>query len=84
VKKSFQLGGHKAAAIAMVSNKASIWMVSDLPEEIVKLLFATPFNKLDKAIHEALLKLGKDSRILVMPVGGSTLPEVTKSPKFKD
>jgi len=84
VEKSFQLGGHKAAAIAMVSKKASIWMVSDLPEEIVKLFFATPFYRLDEAVKKALLKLGKDSRILIMPTGSSTLPEMAKRPKFKD
>lgn len=43
VKTSFQLGGHKAATIAMTSKKVSIWMIPELPEETVKLFFATPF-----------------------------------------
>ena len=36
IRKDFQLGGHKAAAIAMVLQKADIFLVSDLPDDLVR------------------------------------------------
>lgn len=70
----FELGGHKAAAIALVQRKAQIYMVSDLEDEIVKKMFMTPFKAVDKALESALKECGRNSGIIVMPYGGSTLP----------
>ena len=38
IKINFKLGGHKAAAIAMVLEKAKIYMVSDLADDLVRKL----------------------------------------------
>lgn len=76
VRRDFRLGGHKAAAIAMVLKKARIFLVSDMEEEFVKTLFMTPFATAQAALMEAFALLGKDARVLAMPHGGSTLPRL--------
>ncbi|MBE7034556.1 MAG: nickel-dependent lactate racemase [Ruminococcaceae bacterium] len=78
IRKNFQLGGHKAAAIAMVAKQADISLVSELPEDFVKSLYLTPFTSLDDALASAFAKYGEDARVIVMPYAGSTLPTYTK------
>ena len=74
IHKEFKLGGHKAAAIAMVLEKAEIYLVSDMEPEFVKSLFMTPFNSVQEAYDAAVNKLGSEAKIIAMPYGGSTLP----------
>lgn len=74
IQQHFELGGHKAAAIAMVLNKCSIYLVSDLPEEMAKKTLMKPFADVQQAYEDALTVLGGDSKVIVMPFGGSTLP----------
>lgn len=77
VKKHFELGGHKAAAIAMVLEHAEIYLVSELEPDFVKELFMVPFYSAQKAFEKAFQKMGPGVKVLVMPSGGSTLPKVT-------
>lgn len=74
IHEDFQLGGHKAAAIAMVMEKAKIYMVSDMPDELVRSIFMEPFHTVQEALDAATRELGRDSTVYVMPHGGSTLP----------
>lgn len=74
IQREFQLGGHKAAAIAMVLEKAAVYLVSELEPEFVKSIFLTPFKSAQAALEEAFSKLGENASVLVMPYGGSTLP----------
>jgi nickel-dependent lactate racemase len=74
VKSDFQLGGHKAAAIAMVLSQCSIFMVSDMADELVKKTFMTPFRNIQSALDLALNKIGPGAKVIIMPHGGSTLP----------
>lgn len=78
IRKDFQLGGHKAAAIAMVAKNADICLVCDLPEDFVKSLYLTPFGSLDDALASAYAKHGEDARVIVMPYAGSTLPTLAE------
>ena len=74
IRREFRLGGHKAAAIAQVTKKADIYLVSSLPEEMVKKLYMTPFTDL-KAAYDAAMKVkGENARVYCMTVGGTTLP----------
>ncbi len=75
VKHDFRLGGHKAAAIAMVLERASIFLVSEMEPEFVKSLFMEPFQQIQRAYDEASARLGRDASIIVMPYGGSTFPK---------
>ena len=74
VKRNFQLGGHKAAAIAMVLERAKIFLVSEMPDELTEKCFLTPFPTVQAALDEAYRQLGSTATVLAMPYGGSTLP----------
>lgn len=74
IHKEFRLGGHKAAAIAQVTKKADIYLVSSLPEEMVKKLYMKPFADLQSAYDAAMAVKGDDARVYCMTVGGTTLP----------
>lgn len=74
VKSDFQLGGHKAAAIAMVLENAKVVLVSELPDEQVRAAFLEPAGSAQEALDRALEAYGEDATVLVMPYGGSTLP----------
>jgi len=74
IARDFQLGGHKAAAIAMVLRQADVYLVSELPEAFVERIFLKPFSTAQAAFDAAFAKLGPDAAVLAMPYGGSTLP----------
>ena len=74
IQREFRLGGHKAAAIAMVLENADIYLVSDLPDELVRKLFMIPYHTVEEAYAAAAAKCGPDAAVLAMPYGGSTLP----------
>lgn len=76
IGRDFQLGGHKAAAIAMTLEKADIYLVSDLEPDFVRSLFLTPMPDVQTALDHARQKLGNQATILAMPYGGSTLPRI--------
>lgn len=76
VQTHFQLGGHKAAAIAMVLENADIYLVSEMPDDLVRDCFLIPAKSAQDALDEAFSRLGGDAAVLVMPYGGSTLPRV--------
>ena len=74
IGRDFQLGGHKAAAIAMVLQNAEIYLVSDLEDDFVKKIFLKPAHSAQEALDAAFDRLGPDATVLAMPYGGSTLP----------
>lgn len=74
IRSNFKLGGHKAAAISMILEKAKIYMVSDLSCEIVQKLNFIPFSSVQDAVDCAISEFGEQSKVLVMPQAGSTLP----------
>ncbi len=74
IQKNFELGGHKAAAIAMTLKKAGIFLVSDLDGDLVRSIFLKPFADVAEAQEEVYRLLGTDAKTLLMPYGGSTLP----------
>ncbi len=74
IQTDFQLGGHKAAAIAMVLEDADIYLVSELDPALVKRIFLMPFTTVQEAFDAALRQQGANASVLVMPFGGSTLP----------
>ena len=76
IGRDFQLGGHKAAAIAMVLENADIYLVSELPPSLVSSIFLTPFPTAQQALDAAFAKMGGGASVLVMPYGGSTLPTI--------
>ena len=76
IKRDFQLGGHKAAAIAMILKDSDIFLVSELPHESVIKMHMTPFADAQSALDAAFLKIGRNASVITMPFGGSTLPRM--------
>lgn len=74
ISHDFQLGGHKAAAIAMVLEKASIDLVSEMDDDFVRRIFLEPKPSAQAALDAAFQKYGPNATVLAMPHGGSTLP----------
>ena len=78
IHKQFELGGHKAAAIAMVLENAQIDLVSEMPDALVRSIFLNPQPSAQHALDEALQRYGPDATVLAMPFGGATLPVATE------
>lgn len=76
IKKDFKLGGHKAAAVALVLKNSRIFLVSDLDPQLVKSIHLEPYASLEEAYSAATSIKGADSCVYVMPYGGSTLPSL--------
>ena len=74
IRGDFQLGGHKAAAIALVLQRARVFLVSEMDEELVRTAFLEPYRDAQTAMDEALRLKGPEASVIVMPYGGSTLP----------
>jgi nickel-dependent lactate racemase len=71
-KSGFVMGGHKAALIAALSKRIDLYLVSSLPDEMVRRAYFIPAT-LDGALEAALAKHGEKAKIIMMPYGGSTL-----------
>ena len=74
IQQEFVLGGHKAAAIAMVLEHASIDLVSEMDPDFVRSIFLTPRKSAQEAFDLAMKRYGDDATVIAMPYGGATLP----------
>ena len=74
IHEKFQLGGHKAAAIAMVLQNAQIDLVSQMEPDFVRSIFLTPRASAQEALDAAFDKYGENATVIAMPFGGATLP----------
>lgn len=74
IGRDFQLGGHKAAAIAQILEYADIDLVSEMDDDFVKSIFMNPKNSAEEAFLEAMEKYGPNATVIAMPFGGATLP----------
>ena len=78
IRRNFVLGGHKAAAIGMVLQRADIYLVSDIDPALVQRSFMKPYSSAQQAFDDALAKLGDNADVITMPYGGSVLPRLVK------
>jgi lactate racemase len=79
IQQEFVLGGHKAAAVAAVLKRAAVYLVSALPDELVRRCGMVPFMGeagVRSAMDAALGSVGPGASVLVLPQGGSVLPLV--------
>lgn len=74
IQQEFVLGGHKAAAIASVLKRASVYLVSALPFESVCCSGLILFDDLSKAMEAAYGELSPAANVVLLPHGGSVLP----------
>ncbi|MEM2896401.1 MAG: nickel-dependent lactate racemase [Candidatus Bathyarchaeia archaeon] len=74
IKKRFVLGSQKAYFLIKSLEKVRIYLVSTLPDYYVNKIFGLrPFITINSALQSAIRYAGKDSKILVVPYGNSTL-----------
>ncbi len=71
-KSGFVMGGHKAALIAALAKRVDLYLVSSLPDEVVRKAYFIP-AALQEALEMAFRKHGGDAKLIVMPYGGSML-----------
>lgn len=74
IGRDFQLGGHKAAAVAMILEYAKIILISEMDDDFVGSIFMEPMHSAQEAFDEAMEKYGPEAKVLAMPFGGATLP----------
>ncbi len=74
IQRNFILGGHKAAAIALILKISSIYLVSRMDPDFVRNIFMIPFVDPQTALETAIKEQGPLARVHIMPYGGSTLP----------
>jgi nickel-dependent lactate racemase len=77
IKRRFVLGGHKAYYLMKALKKVQIILVSTMPDyyatSIFKLKTARAVND---ALNEAFSIVGRKAKVLTMPYGNFTLPEL--------
>jgi len=78
ISKNFELGGHKAVAIATTMKKARLFVVSEMDSSVLKKINMVPFDTIQEAYDRALKDLGPDALTMIMPIGGSSLPVKTQ------
>jgi lactate racemase len=76
IQREFVLGGHKAAAMASVMQQARIYLVSGLPDDLVRDCGLVPHGDLPTAFDVARKELGAGASVIVLPQGGSVMPVV--------
>jgi len=76
IQQNFELGGHKAAAIAMVLKNARVDLVSEMDDALVRSIFLNPQPSAQAALDRALERYGENATVLAIPFGGATLPIV--------
>lgn len=74
IYNNFELGGHKAAAIAMLLKEIQIYLVSSLQEKLPRQIFITPFSSLQDAYQAALKSMGYEAKVLLIPQASAVLP----------
>lgn len=74
IHEHFELGGHKSAALALVQQKCTIYLVTDMDDTLVRKANMVPFHDVQQAVDAALEQMGRDASVYVIPIGGSTLP----------
>jgi nickel-dependent lactate racemase len=76
VRVEYRLGYHKAAKMAEVFNRAEVWGLTELPDELLKKIFIKPVKNLQKALDTALAEKGPDAGVIFMLDGSVTVPSV--------
>lgn len=79
-RNNFELGGHKAYAIAKTASSRKVCLVSTLSRPLTELMFCTKEEDVQKAFEDALKVYGPNASVAIMPQGSLTLP-VPKKPE---
>jgi lactate racemase len=69
IRRSFVLGGHKAAAIAGLLGRMQVYLVSSFPDDTVRRTGMIPAPSPQAALKAALASRARDCSVLVVPRG---------------
>ena len=80
IKEGYKLGYHKAAKMAAISQRMQVQGLTMLEDPILEGLFIEPVHNLQEAVDKALMKARdngvRDPKLLVLPDGCVTVPNV--------
>jgi len=75
IKKRFVVGGHKAYYLTKALQKVKIYLLSTIPDHYASSVFKLrPSRSANAALQTALRVVGKDSKVVAIPHGATTLP----------
>lgn len=73
-RSNFELGGHKAYAIARTASTRNVCLISSLSRPLTELLFVKKAEDVQKAFEDALKVYGPEASVAILPQGALTLP----------
>ena len=74
MEHDFELGGHKAVLTSQLAERARLYLVSRIPDDLARRAYFTPVDDVQAALDDAISKHGSGARVLAMPHGGPTCP----------
>jgi len=78
IQQGFVIGGHKAAAIAAVLQRARLYLVSSMADDALPRLGIRLCHDAAEAVARALAEAGPGATVLALPDAGSSLPLVAE------
>lgn len=76
LKQKFQINGQTAYATLLKAKKATVLLLSELPDSVVRSMSLTPVHSMEEALARAYRILGESPTAYVIPYGGAVLPWV--------
>jgi nickel-dependent lactate racemase len=78
IETDFHLGQHKIAKMLNTMKRGKLWVVTDIPAEDVAAIQMERFPTVQEAIDKAFMVKGKDAKLIFLPDGGMTVPQILK------
>jgi nickel-dependent lactate racemase len=78
LRKNFQINGQTAYATLVKAKKATVLLLSELPDGVVRTMSLTPVHSLEEALSTAYQIVGDSPTTYVIPYGGAVLPWLGK------
>ena len=78
-REGFKMGAHKAFLFARTMLNVDLIVVSDIPDKALEEMHLTPASSIEEALELAYRKVGRDSKVTVLPNASRSLVSVTPS-----
>ena len=78
IKSNYQLGWHKVGSIPTFLEDKELWMVTRISEKKLRRMFIRGFTDSQKAMDEAIKKLGINCKVLVVQDSANVCPVLKK------
>ena len=77
-REGFALGGHKALYHAQDARRVSIFLRTEMEDDVIRRLYATPVRDLAPVLSAAEERTGRRARVLFMPHAADVFPVQTE------